>query len=275
MPTDVPILFVGDRARPEFAPIASWLALRDTQFSKDISAAIARIKAGFTPTIIVVAQPWPGYVSAAQIESLRQAAPLARIAGLLGTWLEGEARTGKPWPAVWRTYWHGWLPRFEEELERLAAGEETFWSLPSSATDEERLLHVVFQDQAAKPAISPPKRLAIISANRETAESLADICRNRGWKAHWLKSISETFPKNIDLAIFDSRNLHKNEVSQISNFKSEISNAPLIVLTGFPRFADIEQLKSMGIAAVISKPFLNHELAWQINELLEKSSQAA
>jgi CheY-like chemotaxis protein len=272
VPMDLPMLFVGDRARPEFAPIAEWLASRDAQFAESISAALARIKTTFTPTIIVVAQPWPGRVSAAQIESLRQAAPLARIVSLLGTWLEGEARTGKPWPAVWRTYWHGWLPRFEEELKRLAAGEESVWSLPSTATDEERLLQAVSPADPKQSSALPAKSIAIISTNRETAETLGDICRNHGWKPCWLKSVSETLPKHIDLAIFDSRNLHEDEVSKISNLKSEI---PWIVLAGFPRIADVEQLKAIGVAAVVSKPFFNHELARQIDKLLAKPAHAA
>jgi CheY-like chemotaxis protein len=275
MPIDVPILFVGNAAHPEFAPIASWLALRNAQFADDVSTAIARIDAGFTPTIIVVTQPWPGHASATQIESLRQAAPLARIASLLGTWIEGEARSGKPWPAIWRTYWHAWLPRFTAEIDRIATGEETIWPLPSTAGDEERLLHVVSQDKATKPTASPTKRIAVISTNRETAEVLSDICRDRSWQSLWLKSLPSELADNIDLAIFDSRNLHESEISQISNFKSRISNIPLIVLAGFPRIADVEALKSRGVAAVVSKPFLNRELAWQVNQFLSKSSQAA
>src|SRR5690606_19180040 len=53
-----------------------------------------------------LAQPLPGIYKQAQIETLRQLAPLAQIVVVAGTWCEGELRTGKPQSGVLRLYWH-------------------------------------------------------------------------------------------------------------------------------------------------------------------------
>ena len=54
---------------------------------------------GSSPDVIVVAQAFPGQFSHQAIDRLRRLAPLARMVGLMGSWCEGEMRTGSPWPA--------------------------------------------------------------------------------------------------------------------------------------------------------------------------------
>ncbi|MCC7085545.1 MAG: hypothetical protein IT427_11115 [Pirellulales bacterium] len=254
--------------------MASWLASREAHFAANVSEALHRIERGFTPTIIVVAPPWPGHFSARSIAALRHAAPLARIASVLGAWLEGETRTGKPWPAVWRTYWHQWMPRLATELDRLAAGEAAAWSLPPTSSEGERLLQVNFPAKQAKPIGSSAKAIAIISTSRETAESLGDVCRDRGWKSIWLQRPTDASPGAMDLVIFDFSSLVESEVSKIANYKTQWAMIPLIALVSFPRIADVELLKSHRVAAVVSKPFLNHELVWQIDQLLAKPTNS-
>jgi hypothetical protein len=285
MPTDIEILFIGEESYPEFAPIAAWLADRNAAMVKTTKEGLARIHTGFAPTIVVVAQPWPGHVTTKQIESLREAAPLARIVSLLGTWLEGEARTGKPWPAVWRIYWHTWLPRFAAQLDRLAAGEQTLWALPSTAGDDERILYLGMFGPRQQDRITRKKTIAIVSATRDAVESLSDICRQCDWETIWLKSPADELPPKTDLVLFDCRHLGASEFakisnlkaqlakakSQISNFKSQVAQVPILVLVGFPRLADIEYLQSLGVAAIVSKPFLTRDLVWQIEQIMDDS----
>ena len=64
--------------------------------------------------------------------------PLARIVGLLGSWCEGEVRSGRPWPGAMRIYWHQWPGRWHAELDRLR-GACPIWGLPLTAGDEDRV----------------------------------------------------------------------------------------------------------------------------------------
>ena len=68
------------------------------------------------PDLIVIAQTFPGQFSHQAVERLRRLAPLARVVGLMGSWCDGEMRTGSPWPAVVRTYWRQWTARCHRQL---------------------------------------------------------------------------------------------------------------------------------------------------------------
>src|SRR5690349_7541486 len=58
------------------------------------------------PELIVVAQSRPDSITSAQVEPFRRWAPLAGVVTLLGSWCEGETRTGRPLPGVERIYWY-------------------------------------------------------------------------------------------------------------------------------------------------------------------------
>ena len=139
---ELSILLVGDTGRPEFREASVALAAqgRVARFPTAEAAAAALSDGAVVPEVIVLAQAYPGQFSHEAVDRLRRAAPLARVLGLLGSWCEGEMRTGRPWPAAIRTYWHQWLPRCSRELECLARGECSAWGLPVTATEEERML---------------------------------------------------------------------------------------------------------------------------------------
>ena len=88
----------------------------------------------------MLAQARPGRFSEHDVARLKQCAPLARVLGLLGSWCEGETRTGTAWPAAGRCYWYQWPARFESELDRIGRGLCPAWGLPETASPEERVL---------------------------------------------------------------------------------------------------------------------------------------
>jgi len=134
-------LLVGDIHRPEFAEARGDLAAMGTlvEAATVAQAAAAIEMERFTPQVIVLAEAYPGQIGQAEVDRLRSLAPLARMIGVLGSWCEGETRTGKPWPGVLRVYWYEW-GSCRRELDRLRRGESKLLSLPSTATEEERLL---------------------------------------------------------------------------------------------------------------------------------------
>ncbi len=138
---DLQFLLVGDVQRTEFREAASCLErMAAVEQARDVEAAQAVLDREYAPDAIVVAQSYPGEFSHEAVDRLRRAAPLARIIGLMGTWCEGDLRSGRPWPATARLYWHQWPARCRRQLRALAGGERCSFSLPSTATEEERLL---------------------------------------------------------------------------------------------------------------------------------------
>src|SRR5262245_11627045 len=136
MNADFPILAIGDLTAPEFVAAAESLARRGATTISEVATAGAAIKAGFAPAIIIISQRWPGEIAAFDVDSLRRAAPLARFVSLLGPWLEGEARTGRPLAGSLRAYWHRW-DEFSTALERPSPNSRSAWSLPSTSSDDE------------------------------------------------------------------------------------------------------------------------------------------
>ena len=186
-------MFVGDAQREEFRETAAWLIGRGAVAADDIAQGMAIVRERFTPALIVLAEAWPGRFSARDVDQLRRAAPLARIVRLLGTWSEGEGRTGKPWPATTRGNWQRWDAGLSIDLCKL--------SQPVTAGEEDRMLAVGVPEDFSSNAVLC-QVIAIYSRSRESAESLDDLFSQRGWNAIWIRSANAAVPGNVDCRSF-------------------------------------------------------------------------
>lgn len=258
------ILLVGDLHRAEFREAQEAARrLGDLLGVADAAAAADAIASGrTTPDLIVVAQAFPGEFSAASIERLRRLAPLARVVGLLGPWCEGETRTGKPWPAAIRLYWHQWLPRAEEDLRRLGGGQTSNWSLPATASEEERLLAM-----ADRPWQQRRGRVAIHSPWTEMHAWLADACRLRGYTPVRLAAAAGPCARTAvaDALLFDGTDCQDHELADLARLAALVRPAPVVVLLDFPRVEDRDRALAAGAAAVLAKPLLLEDLFWQLD----------
>jgi CheY-like chemotaxis protein len=262
---DIPILLIGDTNRPEFRAATASLIEHGALSVADLSSALQTVRDGFNPALIVIAESWPGQFSNRELNELRRAAPLARIVGLLGPWLEGEARTGKPWPTMVRVYWHQASARLGRELEAIEDGNSSLWSFPVTASEDEKLL---FSGDAVQFDSPPTTIIAICSRHRETAEALSDICASRGWATVWLRNLPADTPLRVSAVLFDVGRGDSAELKTIAKLKAITENAPIVALVGFPRCDDIDRLCSAGASAIVSKPFLTADLLWQVEQLL-------
>jgi CheY-like chemotaxis protein len=263
----VSVLLIGDAERDEFCSAREFL-LAQTQLTvaSGIAEGLADLaEAEIAPELIILAAAWPGRFTAGDIDRLRQAAPLARLLAMVGSWSEGETRTGQPWPGVQRIYAHQFVPRFGAELDRLAAGHSPNWSLPITATDEERLL--------AADALDTPKHndgtIAIATRDFQTAESLTDACHSRDYKTLQLRCpATDDGPLTTDrlrAAIWDGG--CQSDLDALHRFIQRLPDVPVVALLDFPRAADQQAAREAGAAAIVSKPFLLDDLFWQIDRL--------
>ena len=256
------ILILGDAARPEFhdarACLGRWGTVAD--FADPDSAAAAFAENRVVPDLLAVAQAFPGQFSHETIDRLRRLAPLARVLGLMGSWCEGEMRSGSPWPATLRTYWHHWPARGDRQLRRLAMGQSCSWALPLTASEEERLLADVSTAAATCLAEStrlgessnaPPLQwggfaepekavadsidameqpwqglVAISTHSHEMADWLSAACRQRGLRALWQHDRAATRIDGATAAIFDSAQLCDEEWETVRRFAEAVRPAP-------------------------------------------------
>lgn len=101
------LLFIGDAEFPEFSDALDWLDQRGLLNHREtMETAIDPPEESVTNVVIGRCSRVP-YPRAA-MEHLLATYPLARFATLLSSLCEGEARTGTPWPACQRIYWHRW-----------------------------------------------------------------------------------------------------------------------------------------------------------------------
>ena len=91
--------------------------------------------------LIVLAASRRDQFSHEWVESIRSKASPTPLVALMGTWCEGEQRSGEPWPGVQRIYWHQWEGRFARFVEQLAADQVCDWQLPATANDADSVLN--------------------------------------------------------------------------------------------------------------------------------------
>ncbi len=105
--------------------------------------------------LIVVAQSHPDQFTADEIEALQAKYPLTPVVALLGSWCEGESRSGNPWPGVVRVYWHQWQGRLDLFEQQLESTGYSSWHEPRIATVGDRLLKCTAVGQAATKMFQP------------------------------------------------------------------------------------------------------------------------
>ncbi len=259
---ELSILLLGDTRRTEFERARtvanSCGAVRE--FADVASAAAALAEAHVVPDVIVIAQSFPGQFSHEAIDGLRRLAPLARVVGLMGSWCEGEMRTGSPWPGVVRTYWHQWTARCTRQLDRLAAGQSTSWALPPTATEEERLLANISERWPRCEGV-----VVIQSRSQETADWLSAACRSRGLATVRQRSPATARVEGATAAIYDAANLCDGEYDELHHLAAAMRPAPVIALLAFPRVEDQQRALWAGAATVLSKPLAVDDLFWELD----------
>ena len=260
------ILLLGDTDRTEFREAEACLQRCGSvhHFSSTATASTALAEGQLVADAIVLAQAFPGQFSHQAVDRLRRLAPLARVLGLMGSWCEGEMRTGSPWPGAVRTYWHQWPARCERELQRLAQGHGSSWALPVTATEEERLL--------ADTTVAWPRRQGLIVIHSRCAEVhdwLSAACRSRGYSTVWQRPPDLTRIEGAAAALFDGSDLSGEEADRLRRLTAALRPAPVIALLNFPRIEDCNHAIAAGATVVLSKPLAVDDLFWELESRVQ------
>jgi len=215
------------------------------------------------PELIVIAQSRPGAVGIAAVEQLRRRAPLAGVVALLGSWCEGESRTGRPWPGVPRLYWYEFPAWWRRQIILREAGRCPDWARPPDFG----LNQITIRDPGFPlgAAIRNQTNGVIVLSvpYRETREALADVLQDAGYatvmpKVGW----PDCEVRGAAAGIWDGGQLDEREADDLAMFCRRLSRdgAPVIALLDFPRRDRLQHAFELGAAAVLGKPWRNDAL---------------
>ena len=267
---------IGDWEQPEFSPAVAFLRreVNLSLFQRDVRGSGVFGVEGFSqqivcdakdsrprstdPDLILLVASRPGRFSAAEVESLHRRAPLARLIALLGSWCEGEVRSGHPWPGVTRIYAHQWQARLPRELET--------WQ-PRTATEIDRLMN-------SRLATKAQRQLnGIAAAQRTMFDALAAACRSFGKEAVWLLPHLPPTVQCVDAVIYDATLDLTDELAHLRKLREQLHSPPTLLLLDFPRQSDLLAAMQAGVASVLAKPYLIADLAAEIERLATPVSQ--
>jgi hypothetical protein len=187
------------------------------------------------------------------VELLHSAAPLARLAVLLGVWCEGETRTDAPLSGIRRIPWCEWEAKLAPFWD--SAAERAAWDLPRTSLAGERTLAASSLSEAESREL-----VAVRALDASSYAALAHALKVAGFTSVWLdpRQPSRIRPTAL-LWEGDVRNSAERE--ELSWLAAAFRPAPAIVLASFPRPEDRRLALAAGAVDVISKPFLAADLA--------------
>ncbi len=227
------------------------------------------IDADATPELIVVAQSRPDLICSDQVKQLQRAAPLAGTAALLGSWCEGETRTGRPWPGIQRLYWYEFSAWWRRQLQLRAANHCPDWARPAT--------------QLTRQCVPghPRSRSGLIvlrSVRRDNADALADVLNQAGHSTAWHRHDRGRAQIHGAFAgIWDGGQLNDAETADLAVFCTQMSRdrAPVVVLLDFPRRDRVDRAYAAGATAVLGKPYFNADLLTTLESAAAASHRAS
>jgi CheY-like chemotaxis protein len=263
------VLLVGDYAARDFREPVAWLAAHtDLKRAADVPQALSQL-ADWLPAVIFLVQSYPGQLPAREVRQLHAATPFSRLIALLGSWCEGEQRSGKPWAGVPRIYWHQWSPQIVSELAADSPASLGLWQLPRTATASEQL------ERAA--TLPWPRGVGLVSIDTRLFrdyEALAEACQAGGYATAWSEPGRPICLKGVAAAIWDGISV-TDESQELARVVRAAHPAPVVAMVDYLRRQDADLAAAAGAAAVLRKPLLVRDLLSWLDVVVPKSHLSA
>ncbi|MCI0333916.1 MAG: hypothetical protein L0228_11915 [Planctomycetes bacterium] len=270
--------FASDNSPPPVVQLLGQIEHPDFRDALDLIRESAKCDAlDISPELVVVAQSRPDEIGTREIELLQRRWPLAGIVALLGSWCEGETRTGRPWPGVKRFYWYEFPAWWWRQLALRTAGLCPDWSRPTTET----LRAPTIRDPQFEPRLSSPKSIrdrqsgtvVLSTANRAIADALADALQHACYATVWHAPHGpQAVVRGAIAGIWDGGQLDDRETDDLAAFCRRLArdSAPVCALLDFPRRDRCELARQLGVKALLGKPWINADLVATIQKIANR-----
>ncbi len=266
-PTQATLYWIGDGNFRDFRELLPCLPptvlVRTSACCADAMAASETTE----PDWIAVALRWPGEVRHTDLDALRRRFPLTPLLLVLGSWCEGETRSGNPYPETVRLFWHQFSSWFRGEFDRWQQ-QRGLCQLPTTVSPSERWL-------AAMPALPDHRtgRVLIRSSDLALGAFLRDACQSLGYEVAEL-SDSEPHSSSVETSVLWCLSDHQPaEYNQLAAWiESSSANAAVLAVIGYPRSDTADRLRGIGTCGVLSLPLDVHLLQDELQRVYERKS---
>ena len=174
---------------------------------RDVAAAISWLNWGkVEPALSGPVSVLAGRNQRSRNHGAARGAPLARLCVVAGSWCEGETRSGRPWPGVWRVYAiSGRSAR--RELAALAAGRPTVWNLPPRPRPKSNCWprwHCGTPHRRCEQHRQVAGHGGGVGRVGRGRFVLADACRSLGYEAGVWRTLPERFASRPTVVLWDT-----------------------------------------------------------------------
>jgi hypothetical protein len=258
--TSLQILVTGDYWHNEIQPQLSQISFPITMVQpKQVDSVSDK-----TFDLIVVAQTRRDQIDQATIDELASQHPNTPIVNLLGSWSEGETRSGSPLRGVHRVFWHQWNSQFEKFTNEMKSSDISSWHQPptTTAADQARQSNTLPNNQT-NPIFADGLAVGISATSRISFETLRDAIDAMGGTCFWLEQGERPIEPGGVICI-DANSVTGTLITRIEEFRTRFESPAFVVILNFPRKQELDELARWGIDQVISKPFELQDLSASI-----------
>lgn len=209
--------------------------------------------------LIVLAQSRRDQISQATVDMLRTLVPDVPIVVMLGSWCEGQNRSGNPLVGVNLVPWHQWKSGFERFCTQIVEGMSPDWCQPLTSSRADRV-----RDYTPDPVLRElllGKKILISTEDRATFETISDMLRVYDCISLWAEADSGSSELELPDAIcIDGNGVSEEFEQRIGGFVEMFGELPAVALLNFPRQQDFATLSTMGVQEVVSKPYCHIDM---------------
>ncbi len=243
------LLVTGEYRQPEFVS-----ALHGMQESISVIPWQQVLSTPPEPVdFLFVAQARRGQFSQAQIYQLVKKYPLTSKALILGSWCEGETRSGQPLRGIKRVYLQDWPLLFQKWQREWLSQHTTQLARPATETLADETDAAYLAGNPGKPEVLQKLRIGLHSQNADGLATLSEACARCGWDARKLGDWDE-----CDLLLVDCCYSVSEAIRIFETARERWGGLPVVAICGFCRPQDRTRLRQVcSHSELLGKPFDN------------------